>query len=111
MKTPRLDIKAEAREILEEIEREDAHSQADQLVGAVRGRGLGVAGVNPTRQALKNGQIETLLIDPQTENLDEETRNELIRLAATTSATVEMVENHERFAAMDGVGGLLRYRI
>ncbi|HLM62034.1 MAG TPA: hypothetical protein VK308_14605 [Pyrinomonadaceae bacterium] len=51
-----------------------------------------------------------LLIDLQTENLDEETRNELIRLA-TTGAKVEMVENHEKFAAMDGVGGLLRYKI
>jgi len=111
MKTPRLDIKEEVREILEEIERTDAHSQADKLVGAVRGRGLGVAGVNPTKQALENGQVETLLIDPNTENLDEESRNELLRLAATTGANVEMVENHEKFAAMDGVGGLLRYKI
>jgi stalled ribosome rescue protein Dom34 len=72
---------------------------------------LGVSGVNPTRQALENGQVEMLLIDPNTENLDEKTRNELLRLAATTSATVEMVENHEKFATMDGVGGLLRYKV
>ncbi|MEJ7863433.1 MAG: hypothetical protein WKF90_17525 [Pyrinomonadaceae bacterium] len=111
MKTPRLDIKAEAREILEEIEKTDAHSQADKLIGEVRGGRLGISGVNPTKQALENGQIEMLLIDPQTENLDEATRNELIRLAATTGANVEMVENHERFRAMDGVGGLLRYKI
>lgn len=67
--------------------------------------------MTPTKQALENGQIETLLIDPQTENLDEETRNELIRLAATSGANVEMVKNHENFRALDGVGGLLRYRI
>ena len=111
MKTPRLEIKDEVRELLEEIEQADAHTQADKLVGAVRGRGLGVSGVNPTKQALENGQIETLLIDPNTENLDEETRNELLRLAATTGARVEMVENHEKFAALDGVGGFLRYKI
>lgn len=111
IKTPRLDIKEEVRELLEEIERDDARLQADKLIGEVRGNRLGVSGVNPTRQALENGQIETLLIDPQTENLTAETRNELIRLAATTSANVEMVENHEKFAAMDGVGGLLRYKI
>jgi len=111
MKTPRLDIKEEVREILEEIERADARVQAEKLVGAVRGRGLGVSGVNPTKQALENGQVEMLLIDPNTENLDEETRNELLRLAAATGANVEMVENHEKFAAMDGVGGLLRYKI
>ena len=111
MKTPRLDIKEEVRELLEEIEQADAHSQAEKLVGAVRGRGLGVSGDNPTKQALENGQVEMLLIDPNTENLDNETREELIRLAATTGAAVEMVENHEKFAAMDGVGGLLRYKI
>ncbi len=111
MKTPRLDIKEEVRELLEEIERGDAHSQADKLISAVRGGYLGVAGVNPTKQALENGQVETLLIDPNTENLDEEMRDELIRMAATTGANVEMVENHEKFAAMDGVGGLMRYKI
>jgi peptide chain release factor subunit 1 len=111
IKTPRLEIKEEVREILAEIERADAHSQADKLVGAVRGNRLGVAGVNPTRQALENGQVETLLLDPQTENLDAETREELIRLAAATGADVEMVENHEKFQAIDGVGGLLRYKI
>jgi peptide chain release factor subunit 1 len=111
IKTPRLEIKEEVREILEELERADAHSQAERLVGAVRGGGLGVAGVNPTKQALENGQVETLLLDPQTENLDAETREELIRLAAATGAILEMVENHEKFQAIDGVGGLLRYKI
>lgn len=111
IKMPRLDIRVEVREILEEIESDDARSQADKLVAAVRGGGLGVAGVSPTKQALENGQVETLLIDPQTANLDEETRNELIRLAETTDAGVEMVENHEKFAAIDGVGALLRYKL
>lgn len=111
IKTPRLEIKEEVREILEELERADARAQADRLVGAVRGGGMGIAGVNSTRQALENGQVETLLLDPNTKNLDEETRNELLRLAATTGANIEMVENHEKFSAMDGVGGLLRYQI
>jgi peptide chain release factor subunit 1 len=111
IKTPRLDIKEEVREIVEEIERDSENSKADQLVAAVRGKGLGVAGVDPTRQALENGQVDTLLIDPTTENLDENMRNDLIRLAATTGANVEMVESHEKFAALDGVGGLLRYKL
>ncbi|HLM62033.1 MAG TPA: hypothetical protein VK308_14600 [Pyrinomonadaceae bacterium] len=41
IKTPRLDIKTEARAILEEIERRDAHSPADKLVAEVRGGRLG----------------------------------------------------------------------
>lgn len=111
IKTPRLDIKEEVRELLQEIERDDARLQADKLVGAVRSNRLGVAGVNPTKQALENGQVEMLLLDPHTENLDEETRNELIRLATVSGAQVEMVENHEKFSALNGVGGLLRYKI
>lgn len=111
IKTPRLDIKEEVRELLEEIERADGCAQADKLVNEVRGGRLGISGVNPTKQALENGQIEMLLIDPQTENLTQEMREELIRLAATSGAGVEMVANHEKFAAMDGVGGLLRYKI
>ena len=51
------------------------------------------------------------MIDPDTANLDNEAREGLIRLAATTGANVEMVENHEKFAALDGVGGLLRFKI
>jgi stalled ribosome rescue protein Dom34 len=110
IKTSRLDIKEEVIDLLDQIERDDAASMADKLVSAVRGRGLGVAGVDQTRLALETGQVETLLIDPTTENLDEETREELIRLATLTSAGIEMVEGHEKFAALDGVGGLLRFK-
>lgn len=111
IKTPRLEIKAEVVDILAQIERDDANSMADKLVSAVRGNGMGVAGVYPTRLALETGQVETLLIDPGSENLDEATRDELIGLAAMTGADVEMVESHEKFMALDGVGALLRYKL
>ena len=111
IKTPRGEFEEEVRGILDDIESEDAHSQADNLVGAVRGDRLGVSGLKGTEQALKNGQVETLLLDPNAENLPEEKRNELIRLAETTDAKIEMVENHEKFSAMEGIGGLLRYKI
>ncbi len=111
MDAPRGEFEEEVRGILDEIESEDAHSQADKLVGAVRGDRLGVAGLKGTEQALKNGQVATLLLDPNAENLDEKKRNDLIRLAETTGAKIEMVENHEKFAAMEGIGGLLRYKI
>ncbi|MDQ6785856.1 MAG: hypothetical protein M3033_03435 [Acidobacteriota bacterium] len=108
---PRNEFEDEVRGILDEIESDDAHSQADKLVGAVRGDYLGVAGLKATEQALKNGQVSTLLLDPNAENLDENKRNELIRLAETTGAKIEIVENHEQFAALEGIGALLRYKI
>ncbi len=110
IKATRNEIKAEIAEMLDQIEENIGQSAADQLVNAVRGNGLGVAGVGATRQALENGQVETLLLDPDSTNLDEEVREELIRLAATTSADVEIVQNHPVFSKMDGVGGILRYK-
>ncbi len=110
-KTPRLKIKERVTGILAEIEIENARSNAERLIGAMRGDGLGVAGLNATTQALENGQVETLLLDANSSTLPDDVRNELIRLATTTGAKVEMVEGHEKFAAMEGVGGLLRYKL
>jgi hypothetical protein len=110
-KTPRLEIKEAVQGILAEIEKDNAKSQIEKLIGAVRENSLGVAGINLTKKALENGQVETLLLDPQSETLDHDTRNELIRLAETTGAKVEMIEDNEKFAAMQGVGGLLRYKL
>lgn len=111
IKATRNEIKAEIAEMLDQIEENIGHTAADQLVNAVRGNGLGIAGVSSTRQALENGQVETLLLDPDSTNLNEEMREELIRLAATTSADVEIVQGHPVFSKMDGVGGILRYKI
>ncbi len=111
IKATRNEIKDEIAEILDQIEEGIGNNIADQLVDAVRGNGLGVAGVGATRQALENGQVETLLLDPDSSNLNEELREELIRLAATTSADVEIVQEHPVFSKMDGVGGILRYKI
>ncbi len=102
-------VKEEIDPLLAAMEAEDAHSIADRLVGAVRGDGLGVAGLRRTRAALERGQVDTLLIDPAAD-VEEETRGELVRLAATTSSAVEVVEGHEPFRRLGGVGALLRYR-
>lgn len=110
-KAPRLDIKEDVRRILAKIEEDKARSHVEKLIGAMRGDGLGVAGIKATKQALENGQVEILLLDPQAKILDSDTRNEMIRLAETSGATVEMIEDNEKFAAMQGIGGLLRYKL
>lgn len=109
-KAPRLDIKERISGILAKIENENELSQVDRLLGAVRGDGLGVLGASATRQALKNGQVETLFLDTNSDGSSHDERNELIRQAAITGAKVEMVEGNQKFAAMEGVGALLRYR-
>lgn len=109
-KTPPLQIQEAVGGILAEIEKENTNSNVEKLISGVRGDGLAVAGINLTKEALVNGQVETLLIDPKSEKLDLDMRNELIRIAETHGAKVEMVEENEKFEGMQGVGGLLRYK-
>ena len=109
IRAPRDDLAAEIRPILAQAEAGHAAGAADQLVGAVRSDGLGVAGLERSRRALTYGQGDVLLLDPQAD-LDDETCSELILLAAAGGADIKLVENHDRFREMGGVGVLLRYR-
>ncbi|MEX1171973.1 MAG: Vms1/Ankzf1 family peptidyl-tRNA hydrolase [Chloroflexota bacterium] len=110
MRTPRNEIAAEAEPVLRQMETDASTSLADQVVGAVRGDGLGVAGVAATKAALERGQVDTLVLLASSP-VDEDARNELIRLAATTAAEVAVVDEHAKLERLGGVGGLLRYRI
>ncbi len=110
IRAPRDEVAAEIAPVLERMEAEASSAVADQVISAVRSDGLGVAGVDATGQALTNGQVDLLLLDANAE-LDDEKRNELIRLAATTGADVEVVEAHEGLMRFGGVGALLRYRL
>ena len=109
IRTPLDDVAEEVQQVLAEADAEDALQTADRLVGAVRAGGLGVAGLDETRTALEHGQVDELLLDPAAD-LDEATRGELVRLASLTSATVEVVEEHDGLRRLGGVGALLRYR-
>ena len=110
IRAPRDEVAAEIEPVLRRMEAEASSAIADQLVAAVRSDGLGVAGLDATRQALDNGQVDLLLLAADSE-VDDEQRNELIRLAATTGADVEVVEAHAGLTSFGGVGALLRYRL
>jgi peptide chain release factor subunit 1 len=102
------EIAAEVTPIMEQAERESGMSAVERLVGEVRRGGLGVAGIEATGKALERGQVDTLLLDEQAVGPVE--RKELVRLAATTAADVEVVQDAPSLAEMGGVGALLRYR-
>lgn len=109
IRAPRDTVAAEIAPILAGVEAAEEQALADQLSGAIQASGLGVAGVEPTRRALEQGQVDVLLLDP-TVGLDEATRGAFVRMAVSTGATVEIVENYEPFRQLGGVGALLRYR-
>jgi hypothetical protein len=103
------EVAREVALLIAQAEHEDDHAIADQLVEAVQADGLGVDGLERTKNALEHGQVDVLVLDDEVP-LESETRNELIRLAATTGADVEVVTHHLVLRELGGVGALLRYK-
>jgi peptide subunit release factor 1 (eRF1) len=110
IRAPRDDVQAEVAPLLRAIEADESRAFADRVISAVQGGGLGVLGHKRTLGAIEQGQVEVLLLADEAE-VDEAARNELIRLAAMTSASVEVIQDHPAFTELGGVGGLLRYRL
>ena len=112
-----LDIRAlrdevhdEIRPLLAQIEEDESHSAADQVIEEVQRQALGVLGPQETRDALAHGQADTLVLADEAP-LDDQERNELVHLAAQTGAAVETVRGHKALVDAGGVGALLRYRL
>lgn len=110
IRTPRDEVLREIEPILAQEEEEASHARADRLVEAVRAQGLGVIGLQETRDALEHGQGDVLVLAEEAP-LDEQERNELVRLATLSSAEVDLVKGHKLLQQMGGVGALLRYRL
>ena len=91
---------------LEEAEGTDV---ADRAVAGARAGDLGVTGIDATMAALEAGQVDELVID-ESAGLDEGLRAELVRRAALTDASVEIVRDHAGLAQHEGVAATLRFR-
>lgn len=111
-----MELDASHDAIWEEIEPLIEHAQetyersiTGRLVEAIQADALGVAGYLPTRAALEAGQVDVLVIAKEG-GFSSEERNELVALAAKTSAQVEVIDHDAALDALGGVGALLRYR-
>jgi peptide chain release factor subunit 1 len=110
MRANRNEIAEEIEPILREIEAEEGASNVERAVAEVRRGGLGAAGRDAVVRALERGQVDLLLIEEAAMIGDEE-RAELIRLAGSTGADVEVVRDSEPLRELGGVAALLRYRV
>jgi stalled ribosome rescue protein Dom34 len=110
IRTPRHEVLREVAPILAQVEEEESHARADRLVDAVREQGLGVIGLEETRHALEHGQGEVLVLAEEAP-LEEQERNDLVRLATLSGAEVDLVTGHQILQQLGGVGALLRYRL
>ncbi len=109
IRTPRHEVLREVAPILAQVEEEESHTRADHLVEAVREQGLGVIGLQETRDALEHGQGEVLVLAEEAP-LNEQERNDLVRMATLSGAEVDLVTGHAILQQLGGVGALLRYR-
>lgn len=127
-------------DVVRQKEVEDSRRLADTAIDLYRAGGLGVAGLDPTIEALNADQVDVLLLHeafdgevgwtcPQCRVLgrapvpaecpfcaaspvDElDLREAMIRRAERVGRRVEIVEEHETLAALGGVGATLRYRV
>ncbi|MEM9081809.1 MAG: hypothetical protein AAGC74_14085 [Verrucomicrobiota bacterium] len=86
----------------------ESHDRVAELENAILSTGLGVAGVEATREALLNGYADMLIIDADFEIPS--VREDLVRLATRAGVEIETVRQSQSLARLSGVGCLLRYR-
>ncbi len=127
-------------DVVRRTEVEDSRRLADTVMDRFRAGGLAVAGLGPTIEALNVESVDVLLLhtafdgqsgwqcsqcrvlgrapapracpfceEPVPEPID--LREAMVRRAERVGRSVEIVEEHEELAALDGVGATLRYRI
>ncbi len=122
----RLDILTPEHEILsatiEAMREQDARDDATlvkSLFDEHRAGGLGAVGLDETLEALKNGQVDELLLGASTKEIrgdgGEGTEpfmpDELVTRAAQTGAEVRFIEDPALLAEAGGVGAMLRFRL
>lgn len=122
----RLDIRTPEQEILsatiEAMRGQDARDDAElvkRLLDEHRAGGLGAVGLHQTLEALKNGQVDELILSASIKEIrgdageDTEvfTSDELVTRATQTGAEVRFIEDPALMADAGGVGAMLRFRL
>jgi peptide chain release factor subunit 1 len=122
----RLDIRTPEQEILsatiESMREQDARDDAElvkRLFDEYRAGGLGTVGLRQTLEALKNGQVDELILSASIkeirgdagEDLGTFTSDELVTRATQTGAEVRFIEDPALMADAGGVGAMLRFRL
>lgn len=111
--TARLDIHASSSEVLaatlavlQEREAATEVEKATRLLEQSRARGLAVTGLEATRSALANGQVDELLIAMSAENAPEL----FVTAAKQTDAAVTFIDDPSLLQSVEGIGAFLRWR-
>jgi peptide chain release factor subunit 1 len=113
--TPEQRVLAETMEALRERDAETDASKVEEMLGAWRANGLGVAGAEDTLAALEMGQVEELLITstdlPSLDDKAVKQAGDLVTKAQKSAARIRFIEDPALLSEVDGVGALLRFKI
>ena len=90
------------------MENVESHDRVSELEAAVFSHGLGVCGYEASLAALEQCYASALIIDSDFLEIDQ--REELVRLATRWKIPIETVNRNENLTRLGGVGCLLRYR-
>lgn len=90
-------------------EKEESISSVENLKETVIKGGLAVCGPEASLKALKNGQVDKLIISQEIK--DKSMREELIKLASLYDCQIETVSKNKELMKIGGVGCLLRYAL
>ncbi len=116
----RLDIRASESDVLaatlDALRREDQardRTVVEDLLGESRAGGRAVTGIVDTRRALRDGQVDTLVIaaTPQQVPGEDAAADELVIAARQTSASVRFIEDPALLVPAGGVAARLRFLI
>jgi peptide chain release factor subunit 1 len=111
IRSPEHEVLAVTLEALRRNDEEGDEAVVRDLIDEYRAGGLAVVGARRTREALRRGQVDTLVITATPDQVEgaDETVNELVILARQTSASLRFIENPAALGAVGGVGARLRY--
>ena len=117
IRTPEDEVREAAAEALAAHVANEEKERVERIAGEWRAGGLGIAGEEAVLEALRNGQVEEVIVSPAldsnaTGSNGESTpvTDEIVQRALATRATVRFVDDPELLADANGVLASLRYK-
>ena len=113
IRTPEDEVRAAAAEALAAHVATEEKERIERIAGEWRGGGLGIAGEEAVLEALRNGQVEEVVVSSALDSGNGESNpvtDEIVQRALATRATVRFVDDPELLADANGVLASLRYK-
>jgi peptide chain release factor subunit 1 len=113
IRTPEDEVREAAAEALAAHMATEEKERIERITGEWRAGGLGVAGEEAVLEALRNGQVDEVVVSSALDSRNGESNpvtDEIVQRALATRATVRFVDDPELLADANGILASLRYK-